>query len=112
MDKVAEYRQKIQQLLQNYAKFSVSDSEDVEAETVFDTERNYYQVVHVGWQNQRRIYGCPMHLDIKNGKVWIQHNATEFEIDKQLVEMGIPKEDIVLGFHPPFMRQFTDYSVG
>lgn len=93
-------------------KISVSDSEAIEAETVFDTERDYYQVVHVGWHNQRWIYGCSMHLDIKDGKVWIQHNATELEIDKQLVELGIPKEDIVLGFHPPFMRQFTEYAVG
>ncbi|MGB7443883.1 MAG: XisI protein [Coleofasciculaceae cyanobacterium] len=113
MDKIAEYRQKIEKLLKDYAHLSVSDSEKIEAQTVFDRENNHYQVVHVGWSNnQRRIYGCSMHLDIKDGKVWIQHNATEFEIDKQLVELGIPKEDIVIGLHPPFMRQFTEYAVG
>jgi hypothetical protein len=111
MDKVSEYRQKIQQFLQEYARRSVSPSENIEAQTVFDRAGEHYQVVHIGWQNQRRIYGCTMHLDIKNGKVWIQHNATELEIDRELVNLGIAKEDIVIGFHPPFLRQFTEYAI-
>ncbi len=28
-----------------------------------------------------------------------------------LVAQGVPKEDIVLGFQSPFMRQFTEYAV-
>ncbi|MEM7063164.1 MAG: element excision factor XisI family protein [Cyanobacteria bacterium P01_B01_bin.77] len=24
----------------------------------------------------------------------------------------MPKSDIVIGFHTPYMRQFTDYAVG
>jgi len=112
MDKLSEYRQTVQDLLKAHAERSVSSSETIEAELVFDTERDRYQLVHVGWQNQRRIYGCTIHIDIKAGKIWLQHNATEIEIDKQLVSAGIAKEDIVLGFHPPFMRQFTEYAVG
>jgi hypothetical protein len=27
-----------------------------------------------------------------------------------LVELGVPKTDIVLGFKPPYMRQFTDFA--
>nr|WP_083616704.1 element excision factor XisI family protein [Planktothrix paucivesiculata] len=26
--------------------------------------------------------------------------------------MGVPKQDIVLGFYPPFMREMSDYAVG
>jgi len=26
--------------------------------------------------------------------------------------LGVPKQDIVLGFHPPFMREMSDYAVG
>jgi hypothetical protein len=25
--------------------------------------------------------------------------------------MGVPKEDIVLGLHPPYKRPYTDYGV-
>jgi len=25
--------------------------------------------------------------------------------------MGVPKEDIILGLHPPYKRPYTDYGV-
>jgi hypothetical protein len=65
----------------------------------------------MGWNGHRRIYGCTIHIDIKNSKIWIQHNMTEIDLAQELVSLGVPKEDIVLGFHSPFMRQFTDYAV-
>ncbi|HAG80888.1 MAG TPA: XisI protein, partial [Cyanobacteria bacterium UBA12227] len=43
--------------------------------------------------------------------IWIQHNMTELDIAQELVRLGVPKEDIVLGLHSPFMRQFTEYAV-
>lgn len=56
-------------------------------------------------------YGCILHLDIRNGKIWLQHNGTENDIAAELVEMGAAKSDIVIGFHSPFKRQFTEYAV-
>jgi XisI protein len=110
MANLEQYSQNVQKLLQEYAAFS-KDEQEVETELIFDTIRNHYQLVHVGWQNDRRIYGCIIHLDIKDGKIWLQHNGTENDIAEELVEMGIPKTDIVIGFHSPFKRQFTEYAV-
>ncbi len=109
MAELDHYREKIQQLLQEYAALS-NDNSEIETETIFDTVRDHYQLVQVGWQNGRRVYGCILHLDIKNGKVWLQHNGTENSIAAELVALGIPKSDIVIGFHSPFKRQFTDYA--
>ncbi|MCP4348492.1 MAG: XisI protein [Desulfobacterales bacterium] len=64
----------------------------------------------VGWHNNKRVYGCSLHIDIKNNKIWIQHNGTERSIADELTELGVQKEDTVLGFHTPYMRQFTDYA--
>ena len=111
MDKIIQYRQIVQQLLQGYAAIGNLDPE-VETQIVFDTERDHYQLVNVGWKNRRRIYGCFLHIDIKDGKVWLQHNGTEYEVAEELAKLGIPKYDIVIGFHSPFKRQFTDYAVG
>jgi hypothetical protein len=110
MDKLDQYREIVQKILQDYAVFSRKDQE-VETELIFDTTRDHYQLVHIGWQGERRIYGCILHLDIKGGKIWLQHNGTENDIAAELVEMGIPKSDIVIGFHSPFKRQFTEYAV-
>jgi len=111
MDKIAKYQQIIQQLLQEYAAIS-SQEPEIETQFIFDTERHHYQLVNVGWKNERRIYGCFLHLDIKGDKVWVQHNGTENEVGEDLVNLGIPQQDIVIGFHSPFKRQFTDYAVG
>jgi hypothetical protein len=111
MDQLERYRNIIQQLLEDYAQFGAGDK-FVEIQLLADTVRDHYQLMHVGWQNERRIYGCILHLDIKDGKIWLQHNGTEYDIPAQLVAMGVPKTDIVVGFHSPFKRQFTDYAVG
>lgn len=111
MDKITKYQQIIQQLLHEYAAISSQDTE-IETQLNFDTERHHYQLVNVGWKNQRRVYGCFLHIDIKDGKVWLQHNGTENEVGEDLANLGIPKQDIVIGFHSPFKRQFTDYAVG
>lgn len=62
-------------------------------------------------ENQRRVYGCSLHIDIKDGK-WLQHNSTENEVGEDLANLGIPKQDIVVGFRSPFKRQFTNSAVG
>ncbi len=110
MDKLTQYRQIIQQLLREYANFG-NPYPEIETQFVFDTERDHYQLVHVGWNNHRRVYGCFLHIDIKDNKIWLQHNGTEHEVPEDLVNMGVSKQDIVIGFHSPFKRQFTDYAV-
>lgn len=111
MADINRYRQLVQKLLEDYSKISFNNP-DLETEVIFDTQRDRYQVVHVGWSNKRRVYGCTLHLDIKDGKIWIQHDGTEGGIANELVEHGVPKQDIVLAFHSPFKRQFTEFAVG
>jgi hypothetical protein len=48
-----------------------------------------------------------MHIDIRDGKIWIFHNTTEHDLAAE----GVPKEDIVLGLYPPEMRQFTEFAI-
>jgi hypothetical protein len=52
-----------------------------------------------------------IHVDIKDGKVWIQHNMTDQPIAEELVALGIPQDQIVLGFHPPYVRPHTGFAV-
>ena len=111
MDKVAQYRQYIQYLLTEYAQASPADNE-IETELIFDKERDHYQVVYTGWKNRQPMYGCVLHLDIKNDKIWIQHDGTEIGMANELVKLGVPKEDIVLAFHEPFVREYTGFGVG
>lgn len=83
----------------------------VEPELIFDLVRNRYQVVPVGWSQKRRIYGCVLHIDIQDDKIWILHDGTENGIANELVARNIPNHDIIIGFHSPFKRQFTEFAV-
>jgi hypothetical protein len=109
--KVDDYRRLVQNILTEHSQFKASN-EDVEAQTIFDAERDHYQLVHTGWSNKRRVYGCVIHIDIKNDKIWIQHDGTEGGVALELEQRSVPKKDIVLAFQSPFKRQFTEYAVG
>ncbi len=110
MDKLEFYRTVIQSLLIAYAAVPIANGA-IDCYTVFDTKQDHYQVMNVGWDGYRRVYGCVLHLDIKQGKIWIEQNMTEMRIAEELVKQGVPKEDIVLGFQAPEIRQYTDYAV-
>ncbi len=111
MAKIDDYRKYVKQILNEYGEHKPAYG-DVEVEVCFDTERERYQVIHTGWSKQRRVYGCVIHIDIKDGKIWIQHDGTEVGIADELVALGVPKQDIVLAYHSPYMRKFTEFAVG
>ncbi|GAA6617118.1 XisI protein [Scytonema sp. NUACC26] len=110
MERVEKYRELVKQVLEEYASYKFSSSE-IEVMTVFDLERDRYQVVSAGWKDERRIYGCSVHIDIKDSKIWIQHDGTEIGFADEFVRLGVAKDDIVLAYHSPFMRQFDGFAV-
>jgi len=109
--KLKNYQQIVQQLLMEYSESKPAYGE-IEVETIFDTEQDRYQIVHLGWQHQRWVHHCVIHLDIRDEKIWIFQNSTEHDIAEDLVDLGVSKQDIVLGFCPPFIREMSDYAVG
>lgn len=110
MDKVQQYRQLVKDILQEQAH-PYNDSQEVEPSIICDIENDHYQLAYIGWEDQRRVFGIILHFDIKDGKIWVQYNGTELPIAEILTERGVPKTDIVLGFHSPFKRQFDGYAV-
>ncbi len=109
MDTHTQYRQTIQQLLTERANHAWDDR--LQAQTIFDTEHDHYLLVYVGWRGSKRVYGVVLHADLIEGKIWIQQDGTEEGLANQLVERGVPKQDIVLAFDPPNLRQYTGFAV-
>ena len=110
MERVIKYRELVRKLLTSHAAMVAAQSE-IDCQLVFDTEHDHYQLLDVGWAGLKRIYSCFIHIDIKDGKIWVQRNLTEADLAQEIVEMGVPKEDIVLGLHPPYKRPLTGYGV-
>ena len=84
---------------------------DLTCEAVFDRQRGRFVLLTVGWDAGERVHYPVIHIDIVNGKVWIQANNTDCDIGAELVAAGVPKSDIVLGFHRPEVRRYTEYAV-
>lgn len=109
MDRIESYREIVKRVIQEVADFAVPD-EGVRKEVILDDANGHYQVLEVGWKNRRRIHGTLIHIDIRDGKVWVEHDGTDLEIVQNLLDAGIPKEQIVLGFHPPAHRKYTEFA--
>ncbi|BAU10786.1 XisI-like fdxN element excision controlling factor protein [Leptolyngbya sp. NIES-3755] len=97
-------------VLQNYISFLGNDP-DTQLQIVSDETNHHYLLVELGWQDGRRIYGTLIHLDIINGKIWIQQDGTEDGIASELVAIGIPKQQIVLGFKSEQRRRITEFAL-
>lgn len=87
MDKLDLYKEKVKALLAKYALHKPSYG-NIDVEQIFDIEHDYYQIISIGWNNQKRVYSPIMHLDIKNEKIWIQENTTEVDIASELIVQG------------------------
>ena len=86
---------------------------DIHNETVFDEENASYLVVSQGWMGEKRTkrtHCCLLHVEILDGKIWIQRDGTEEGIAGDLVEAGIPKNRIVLGFWDPEARRLGEFA--
>jgi len=52
-----------------------------------------------------------IHIDIRDGKLWIQYDGTENGVANDLVALGVPPEDIVLAFQSAYMRQYSEFAI-
>ena len=111
MDKLGRYREIVRAVIEEYASYKPSHGQ-IDTQAIVDRERDHYEVMHVGWDGARRVHGSVVHLDIRDGKVWVQYDGTSRPVVDELVAAGIPNEDIVLAFHPARLRQFTGFAVG
>ena len=110
MDTVNEYRRLLRELIERYARFTPSNG-DIQTEAIIDAANDHYELIHAGWSGKHRVHGSVIHIDIRNGKIWIQHDGTNVGVADELVEAGVPREDIVLAFKHPDSRQYTDFAV-
>lgn len=109
MDTLENYREIIKKVLIDYAAIPYAYGE-LQAEVVFDNDRDRYLILTMGWEERKRVHGCIIHIDIIDEKVWIQHDGTEQGIALDLTEAGIPKKQIVLGFRHPDIRPYTEFA--
>jgi hypothetical protein len=112
MDKLTNYRQTIKKILTEH-DYLANRSSKKKHETclIFDETHDHYLWMSIGWVNKKKINNTQIHIRIKNEKFYIEQDWTEIGVTSELLEAGIPKEDIVLAFHDPESRQLTEFAV-
>ena len=113
MDKLAQYRNIIKKILTEY--FEMTNTQiskkcefEVSERLAIDETRYQYIWFRFGWDDKKQIQHIIIYLTIKNGKVWVEEDATDLCVVDDLLSAGIPQNDIVLGFHHPSKRFFTE----
>lgn len=111
---IDSYRDAVERVLTEWADFlntGLRPDPGAVSEVVFDRGRDRYLLVEAGWENGYRIHGTLLHVDIIDGKLWIQHDGTEEGIAPELVAAGVPQDRIILAFRSPEMRKLTEFAV-
>ena len=88
MDRTDEYRAIVKRLLQEVA--DMTPEENIRTEFVCDDALGHYQVGQVGWENKRRVDDVFLHIDVVDGKVWLQHDD-DLRIAEDLIALESPR---------------------
>lgn len=65
----------------------------------------------MGWKLDERIKSTTIHVRIQNQKIWIEEDWTEDGVVTDWLEAGVPNGNIVLAFHPPHLRKYTEFAI-
>jgi hypothetical protein len=110
MDTLDQYRNYIHKILSEYASIPHIHGQ-INSIVIVSEDRNHFLLMNEGWDGKKHIHHCLIHVQILNEKLWIHFDGTEDGITDELVAAGVPKDKIVLAFHPPYVRQHTGYAV-
>ena len=99
----------IEDILKGYAELPYAIG-DVDCKTIFDRQNDRYLLISEGWNGSNRVHFVLVHLEIINGKIWVQQDNTERGIANELVEAGIPNLQVVLGFRSPELRAYSGFA--
>ena len=78
--------------------------------TVFDRRNGQFLLMDEGWQGFTHIHRVWVHVELAEGKFWIQKDGTQEGIAVDLVNAGVSKERIVLAFQHPARRRYSEFA--
>lgn len=96
MDKLEKYQVAIIEELNHQLGLGYSDMPNVQYKLIHDNHQ--FVVIAVGWHEKEYIHDLWFHIELIDGKVWFFENNTDYQIDKALIERGVSKEDMVIGW--------------
>jgi len=115
MADLENYRQIIKRILREYYEIKLNQGKknpeyEVSDRLALDEIRDEYLWFRFGWEDTKLVQHIIIYLKIKDSKVWVEQDLTNFCVVDDLLLAGIPQNDIVLGFHHPSKRPLTEFA--
>ena len=88
-----------------------SPTPGVETPCIFDQESDEYLLVEWGWDAKRRVRRMIVFLRIVSGKIQIEQDWTESGVALQLLGLGVDRNELVLAFHHPSVRESSPLAM-
>ena len=110
MDKIKLFRQHLKAILAEYSKFYPS-TEQKRTVIIADEVQDMYMFMRIGWSRGYRVHNCMFHADIREGKIWIEADWTEYSIAQELMDRKVSPSDIILAYYPKEEREMTEFAV-
>jgi len=108
MEKIKQYRIISKKLIAELGNRKNQASHGLKYQVINDDGIGNYLLLRNGWKGSSRFYGIIVHIEVTDkGKVWLHQDNTDLIIADMLLERGVSESDLVLGFHPPAMREET-----
>lgn len=96
---MTNYRQILKEVISQYSRFVPSHG-NIRLDTLFDETQDRYALIQVGWNRERRVRGNLIYITLQDEKVLIEYDGIETGITQDLINQGIPEEDIVFIYLP------------
>ena len=111
MEKITAFKKIVRDLMTEYFIPPQQLPEGGEQYLVQDDIRNEFLIFNNYWTERGRIYGCLLHIQIKNDKIYVQYNGTDTDIAADLMSQGVSNQEIVLAFQHPAKRRHTPFAL-
>ncbi len=112
MERIEKYKEISKTIIRDVNQHISGSDDDIRNQVILDEETRNYLLLMNGWKGESRFYGILIHIEVmESGRVWVHQDNTDLIIVDKLLDQGIPKKDIILGFHAPIMRPDTDFAI-
>lgn len=101
MDRITKYHQILLDTINRHARFAPVNGH-IRTCAIHDAEHDEYLVLDIGWNEKaRRIHDVVLHFRIAENKVYVERDATDAEVARELIQAGIAPEDLILASNQP-----------
>lgn len=110
MDRIKKYQRILELFFIERAAIQDRQKSGLSAHLLINEARTDFLLLKIGWAKKMFVHTVTFHMLIKDQKIWIYENKTDVDVAQLLVENGVAKADIVLGYLSSELRQLSEYG--